>query len=566
MKFFTGIIFWSILLICSACTDENETNNGGRTDRYNGTPLTVRATATEFENFPGSGKPSTRTSVTNEYLKTEFVDGDSIGIFAVKDGIIVDGIDNIPLVYNVSNDSWDPAENSKTLYWCDGVSYVAYYPYRKNITIDVSKGTDGVVASLTGNEKLQPAKDQSTKEKHTVSDLLIAIGVPATGNSSGIILSLQFQHQFTLLVLQPQAYVSCFAPENAGFVYHQESRILGTDSAAINVNLNGITPYQIDSLKYCAIVPPQENARIAGNYMTANGRNNTNTKINYSGSSINFVSGKCYTLKVISPVPGKGSTERKLYPGDFVFRTEKQIEIHPGDGMLEEDGKIYDYQNAIGMVITCDSKKMTDVKCNEKGWSHAYVMGLDSLGTAPWGEVGRIEEGITPMTKDDEIEKNMNGYSETEQMLKNYTDNVQGSSAFELIRTYRKNNTILDGLNCSPWFIPSIGQWFDMVVNICGRSPRDFRNGTSNGLNDTEWGQETFNKLKGQLSKVDNSLPKFGETSCRLGFNCSSQYDKDRCWMLLWHINDPLYNNWKRICLQGYDKKSYWHIRPFFAF
>ena len=29
------------------------------------------------------------------------------------------------------------------------------------------------------------------------------------------------------------------------------------------------------------------------------------------------------------------------------------------------------------------------------------------------------------MTKDDEIEKNMNGYSETEQMLKNYTANVQ---------------------------------------------------------------------------------------------------------------------------------------------
>lgn len=75
--------------------------------------------------------------------------------------------------------------------------------------------------------------------------------------------------------------------------------------------------------------------------MTADGRNNTNTKINYSGSSITFASGKCYTLKVISPVPGKGSTERKLYPGDFVFQneTEKRIEIHPGDGMLEENGK-----------------------------------------------------------------------------------------------------------------------------------------------------------------------------------------------------------------------------------
>ena len=83
--------------------------------------------------------------------------------------------------------------------------------------------------------------------------------------------------------------------------------------------------------------------------------------------------GKCYTLKVISPVPGKGSTERKLYPGDFVFQneTEKRIEIHPGDGMLEENGKIYDYQNAIGMVITCDSKKTDRYKMHENGWNHA---------------------------------------------------------------------------------------------------------------------------------------------------------------------------------------------------
>lgn len=231
MKSFTGIIFWSILLICSACTDENETNNGKRTDCYNGTPLTVRATATGFENVPSSEKPSTRASVTDEHLKTEFVDGDSIGIFSIKDGTIVDDINNIPLVYNLSNDSWSPVENSKTLYWYDGASYIAYYPYRKNITLDVSKDTDEAIASLTRNEKLQPSKDQSTKEKHTVSDLLIATGVPTTGNSSGIILNLQFKHQFTLLVLQPQAYIGCFAPENAGFVYHKESRILGTDSA-----------------------------------------------------------------------------------------------------------------------------------------------------------------------------------------------------------------------------------------------------------------------------------------------------------------------------------------------
>lgn len=81
----------------------------------------------------------------------EFVDGDSIGVFAIKDGAIMDNIDNAKLVYNMSSGSWNPVGNG-TLYWYDGVSYVAYYPYRKNITIDLSKGMDGAIASLTGNE------------------------------------------------------------------------------------------------------------------------------------------------------------------------------------------------------------------------------------------------------------------------------------------------------------------------------------------------------------------------------------------------------------------------------
>lgn len=294
----------SILLVCSACTDECETNNGGMKGGCEGVPFTIRAIVADFEEFSHAGKSSTRTSARDEHFKMEFVDGDSIGVFAIKDGAIMDNIDNAKLVYNMSSGSWNPVGNG-TLYWYDGVSYVAYYPYRRNITIDVSKGMDGAIASLTGNEKLQPSKDQSTTEKHIVSDLLIATGVPAIDNSSRIILSLQFQHQFALHVLQPQVYVGCFAPEKAGFVYHMESRVLGTDSAAINVSLNGITPYQIDSLKYCAIVPSQANAWVTGNYTTTNGRDDTNIKINYSGSSITLASGKSYTLRLSVPYPVK---------------------------------------------------------------------------------------------------------------------------------------------------------------------------------------------------------------------------------------------------------------------
>ena len=565
MKFFTGIVFWGILLVCSACTDEYEANNGGMKECCEGVPFTVRAIVADFEELSNAGKSSTRTSVRDEHFKMEFVDGDSIGVFAIKDGAIMDNIDNAKLVYNMSSGSWNPVGNG-TLYWYDGVSYVAYYPYRKNITIDLSKGMDGAIASLTGNEKLQPAKDQSTTEKHIVSDLLVATGVPAIDNSSGIILNLLFQHQFALLVLQPQVYVGCFAPEKAGFVYHRESRVLGTDSAAINVSLNGITPYQIDSLKYCAIVPPQANARVTGNYMTTDGRDDTNVKINYSGSSISFTSGKCYTLKVISPVPGKGSIERKLYPGDFVFQNEidKRIEVHPGNGKLEEDGKIYDYENAIGMVITCDPERMTDERCNKKGWNHAYVMMLDLIEA----DIDTISIADVKSKHDfSRIKNNMNGYSETLQMLANHEGDasfVSDCRAFYLVKTYNNSNKVPDGIERSPWFLPSIGHWFDVLVNICGRSPENFQHNTGNGLQDEKWGQETLDKLEGQLSKVGKSLPQFN-VNYRLGFSCSSQYDKDRSWMLLWHIDDPLYK-WERVCLQGYNKTSAWHVRPFFAF
>ena len=85
-EFFTGIVFLSILLVCSACTDEYETNNGGMKGGCEGVPFTIRAIVADFEELSHAGKSSTRTSVKDEHLKMEFVDGDSIGVFSIKDG------------------------------------------------------------------------------------------------------------------------------------------------------------------------------------------------------------------------------------------------------------------------------------------------------------------------------------------------------------------------------------------------------------------------------------------------------------------------------------------------
>lgn len=566
MKSFTAIIFWSILLVCSACTDDNDTDTGKGTNYSDGISLTVRTTTIGFEVLSGSGQPSTRASAADKHLHPEFVDNDKIGIFAVKDGVILNDIDNVPFAYKVSDNSWNPVEGGKTLYWYSGVSYIAYYPYKENIAIDPSLSTDDITASLAKNEKLQPAKDQSSVQEYAASDLMIATGTPDTSNPSQIVLNLQFKHQFTLLVVHPQAYIGCYAPKDAGFVYHQESRILDTDSLARSVSLNGVIPCQVDSMRYCAIVLPQENSKISGNYTTTHGISNERKKINYSGSSTAFAPGKCYTLKVISPIPGRGSTERKLYPGDFVFQneTEKRIEVHPGNSSLDENGKIYDYQNAIGMVITCSPDRMTDSECNAEGWNHAYVMGLKNLGVALWGVNNQMAEDIPAMTQYDKIEDNMNGFSETRQLLLGKAG-LATNYVSTTIASQRKKEAVPEGIKRSPWFLPSIGQWFDMLANIGGRSPRDFGDNTAFGLNDLNWGQETLDKLTEQLSKVGSSLPAFKD-DFRLGFSCSSQYNETRSWMLLWHIGDPDYLTWDRVCLQGFSKSSAWNVRLFFAF
>lgn len=154
MKFFIGIIFWSIFLICSVCIDENEINNGKRMDCYNGIFFIVWVIVIGFENVFGFEKFFICVFVIDEYFKIEFVDGDFIGIFFIKDSIIVDDINNILLVYNVLNDSWNLVENSKIFYWYDGVSYIVYYLYRKNIILDVLKDIDEVIVLLIRNEKL----------------------------------------------------------------------------------------------------------------------------------------------------------------------------------------------------------------------------------------------------------------------------------------------------------------------------------------------------------------------------------------------------------------------------
>ena len=95
-------------------------------------------------------------------------------------------------------------------------------------------------------------------------------------------------------------------------------------------------------------------------------------------------------------------------------------------------------------------------------------MGLENIGVAKWGD--KVDEPDIPnMTTNDLLENNMNGYSETQVILNTYDDTQLKNTykAFFKIKDYRTKNKIPNDENiCSPWFMPSIGQWFDLLINI----------------------------------------------------------------------------------------------------
>lgn len=82
---FINLIFFVALFAFSGCTNEMEPDIAGNSNLpADGTPLTVRATASGFQApaQPG-GSPATRTPVM-EATSTKFQTGDAIGLFCVR--------------------------------------------------------------------------------------------------------------------------------------------------------------------------------------------------------------------------------------------------------------------------------------------------------------------------------------------------------------------------------------------------------------------------------------------------------------------------------------------------
>lgn len=516
--------FFAFLLTVSGCTNEEEI---GSDSKEHPAIQTIRATKSDFITTQEVNVPLTRTTIDG--YKTTFNSGDKIGLFAIKDGAIVDNVNNIALTCTVTTDDTNSSTNwtlptDTKIYYYEGVTYIAYYPYNENVTIDASITKEEIIKSLVDNSYLQPKDNQSATDgsDHAASDLMIATASAIIDKFANITLTLNFEHQFSLFVLKPQA-ISIFPPDNSGFTYCKSAYNYNIDPNVTDVSLFGtIKPLKMPNNSFRAIIKAEtldQNKSIAYNTI---GYGNNSKSIFVDGSSIKLNKGQYYELEAKTPITSKDAEPRPLKPGDFVFHGKTGIEIYPGDGELTS-GKIPYYSQAVGIVVTCDPNRMTDEVCNKKDWNHAYVIGFVTGDAHTWGRI-QDEDFLDNCTTQNGAKDNMKGYTETNS-LKNLAENFP-IYQLTLVGQIRKNNPVPNGFADirSDWFIPSVGQYYDLLNNLCGKAPDDFETKTESSWTENTNAGTMYSTLQNQYAKVGKSLD-----GC---FWSSSEYNTSNAWYL----------------------------------
>lgn len=196
--------------------------------------LTVEVLA---EAFTSTEKNSTRAS--EELYKTKFANGDQIGVTAIKDGKIVDGVNNVCFTYKASTMKWEASTESASLYYYPDVTYLAYYPYDAAMNDKTSE--EAIINAFT------PQTDQSTYVNYTKSDLMTGTGVVSAINGKSV-LTFQLTHGMSLLVIYPRGQ---HYQTSDGYDFYAPPKAITTLKVG-----NMTTVYQPGDCSYRAIVAP----------------------------------------------------------------------------------------------------------------------------------------------------------------------------------------------------------------------------------------------------------------------------------------------------------------------
>lgn len=532
-----------LFLLCTSvlCGCANDDEQILSTD---GSTLTVHATANGFASADGV---NTRAS-ENDYATT-FTVGDQIGVFAVKDGRAIEDCKNVPLTYNGSG--WE----GNAVYYYTGAEYFAYYPYDASMRDKTS--VEEIVDAFT------PQSDQSTNVNYTKSDLMTADGVSPSSDKT---LNFQFEHKMSLIEisLPVQKYIT---PDPDKYEY--SSPVIGaTFSIASGSGQQSITPYKMGGGVYRYIVRAGVSHTVGGEFQTGDGKT-----IEYSKPGLSLVAGNYKRLNVsYDGAPSGEPQERAIAIGDYYYSDGN---ICPGDASNPPS------ENCIGIVFSTDVTRIgraaTEALKAKGVTPHGLVMALTNASNrCKWGEYEKDEnadgaDGAPFKDNTVNLKKqyhNVDGYAETHWIINTYKND--GSklkdtySAFYYASLYGKaeggSAKYAVPTHTTGWFIPSMGQWWDILSNLGKVDLDSYKNSEKSSTEIYDYATTAADNMNSYLNKITDAET-FRDTSfyfwsssesddreaCRVSFSDGSLYLSR-----FYKHNANSYNNYKVRCVLAF--------------
>lgn len=320
MKYYNYIsilLFVSFSALTSCTQDDNMGNEASSTQNFQ---ISVSDTGFESDNT---------TRATENNYSTIFVNGDAIGIFAVRNGAIVSNINNVKCT--MQDGAWEMETNIEYKESeFKKMSFYAYYPYNgtfnSDTDFDASKTlTDGdPFEGYVANWKVDAEQDEANYTKY---DLMTSVGKASGQRLKGEV-SFVMQHRMALAVLQMPDVVYDFTNTDVTI----DDYILPTQAGSFKLNNKIAKPYEqeINSKTYYRfLVNPNKEFTIAGSYITSK------EEKTYDHTAT-LTSGQAKLYKVKNP----DTIKQQLSVGDYLC----------ADGsIISKDAAVP--ENAIGVIF-----------------------------------------------------------------------------------------------------------------------------------------------------------------------------------------------------------------------
>jgi hypothetical protein len=413
------IILFMAALLTSACTDVIVPDSPAAE------MLTIEASVEGFRSTA-----STRTADIN--YNTQFVSGDEMGIIALCDGKVMSEVENIKATFDGSEWTAEKAIANIT-----GATYMAYVPYESTLNTEAISTPDDLTECLASSVD---DTGQATIAEYRSQDILVC----KSGTVVGDKLSFNFSHAFGMVEL--------VLPSK---IYHLTS---SDGSAAVG-------DYLIPSSKHLEFTGKNRLCQVSTNCFRSIVR--PDRAIEIKGTFEVGSKKRTYTYELSSNTIQPGECRRIIVDGcieeDFAY---EQGDFFLNDGSLihRQDGLTADQQEkCIGVVYYMDgdnSRFGTDEQ-SALGTPHGYVLSLkDASNKIGWGPSKNLPN-VADYSTIEGFQSDVNGLHNTQEIIADDSSNDYSSAA---IRQY--NNNVPTPSFCTDWFMPAMGQWFDLLRKL----------------------------------------------------------------------------------------------------